>query len=345
MTLPAFSIVIVNWNGKSLLAQCLAALQPTLIPTDQVVVVDNGSHDDSVAWLRTHATWVETIALPQNVGFAGGNNAALPHCRHAWVLLINNDAFVAPDAISWLRQHVASVADEVGAIAAPLVFDHAPDVVASTGIVLRSDGVAVDRDVAVPVNLLPTAPLAIAGASGGAVLLRRQMLDDIGFFADDFFNYLEDVDLAWRARLRNWHTQLEPRAHIRHIYSATSGHGSPFKQRLLGRNRWRTLIRCVPTALWRRYWHHILFYDVVACVWLALHGQWAGIAGRLSIWRDWRILWQQRQDIQQRRTATTQQLNAWITPAPWPWHEYQDIQRLARILQHRPHPSSASTKE
>jgi len=345
MTSLAFSIVIVNWNGKQLLTQCLAALHPTLIPTDQVIVVDNGSHDESVTWLATHAPWVDVIALPHNIGFAGGNNAALPMCRHPWILLINNDAFVAPDALTWLRQHAATVAHDVGAIAATLVFDHAPHLVASTGIELRSDGVAVDRDFTMPIDTLPREPVLIAGASGGAVLLRRHMLDDIGFFADDFFNYLEDVDLAWRARLRNWHTVLEPRARIRHVYSATSGQGSPFKQRLLGRNRWRTMIRCLPTALWLRYWHRILLYDVVACIWLALHGHWAGIAGRLSIWADWRILWQQRQYIQSRRTASIHHIRAWITSAPWPWHEYQSIRRLAHVLQDRTQPSSASTKE
>ena len=335
MTHPAFSIVIVNWNGHPLLAKCLAALHPTLGADDQVIVVDNGSHDGSVAWLHEHAPWVEVVALPHNLGFAGGNNAAFAHCRHPWILLINNDAFVAADALHWLRQCVHHVTADVGAIAATLVFDHAPELVASTGIVLRSDGVAVDRDMALPIASLPDAPCAIAGASGGAVVLRRAMLDDIGVFADDFFNYLEDVDLAWRARLRNWHTVLEPRAHIRHVYSATSGQGSSFKQRLLGRNRWRTLIRCLPTPLWFRYWHRILCYDMMACMWLAMHGQWAGIAGRLSIWRDMPTLWTQRQHIQARRTASATQIQAWLTPAPWPWQEYHTLRRLHAIIQQR----------
>jgi hypothetical protein len=86
-------------------------------------------------------------------------------------------------------------------------------------------------------------------------------------------------------------------------------------------------------------------YDVVACTWLALHGHWAGIAGRLSIWADWRILWQQRQYIQSRRTASIHHIRAWITSAPWPWHEYQSIRRLTHVLQDRTQPSSASTKE
>lgn len=210
MSTPAISIVIVNWNGRHLLPQCLAHLQVAVAPTDQVIVVDNGSHDGSVEWLTSNFPWVEVIALPNNRGFAGGNNAALSLCRHDWLLLINNDAFVSPDTIFQLRQFAATCQPDTGAIAPTLLFDHAPDLVASSGIVLRCDGVAIDRDMTRPLADIPTNPQAIAGASGGAVLLRRAMIDDIGFFADDFFNYLEDVDLAWRALLRGGKVSTYP---------------------------------------------------------------------------------------------------------------------------------------
>jgi GT2 family glycosyltransferase len=331
----AISIVIVNWNGRHLLARCLAHLAVAIATTDQVIVVDNGSSDGSVAWLHAEFPWVEVIALPTNRGFAGGNNAALADCRHNWILLINNDAFVAADAIMQLRQAAATCPATTGAIAATLLFDHAPDLVASSGILLRRDGVAIDRDMTRPLADIPTNPQAIAGASGGAVLLRRAMIDDIGFFAEDFFNYLEDVDLAWRALLRGWQSIHLPSAHIRHVYSATSGQGSPFKQRLLGRNRWRTLIRCLPTELWWRYLAAIISYDIAACMALAIGGQWTGIAGRLSTLAELPTLLTQRQQIQSRRTAPSASLTAWLLPAPWPWQEYREIQRLAAIMAQR----------
>lgn len=335
MNSPAISIVIVNWNGLHLLARCLAHIQVAIQPSDQVIVVDNGSSDGSVTWLSREFSWVEVIALPSNRGFAGGNNAALANCRHDWLLLINNDAFVAADAISQLRQMAAICPPRTGAIAATLLFDHAPDLVASSGILLRRDGVAIDRDMTRPLADIPTSPQAIAGASGGAVLLRRAMIDDIGFFADDFFNYLEDVDLAWRALLRGWHSVHLPTAHIRHVYSATSGQGSPFKQRLLGRNRWRTLIRCLPKELWLRYLPAIIGYDIAASCGLILRGQWAGFAGRLSILADLPTLFAQRHTIQSRRTAPIAELTTWLRPSPWPWQEYREVQRLAAIMAHR----------
>jgi GT2 family glycosyltransferase len=333
--MTSISIVIVNWNGLHLLERCLAHLWPTLTADDQVIVVDNGSHDGSVQWLSSTYPRVDVVALPANRGFAGGNNAALPYCRHPWILLINNDAFVSPDTVSILKQASQTVPLTVGAIAATLVFDHAPDLVASSGIVLRRDGVAIDRDMARPLVDVAHHVVNIAGASGGAVLLRRQMIDDIGFFADDFFNYLEDVDLAWRALLRGWQSVHVPAAVIRHVYSATSGQGSPFKQRLLGINRWRTLIRCLPTALWWRYWPRIIGYDVVVCLVLAWRRQWSGIWGRIEVIRHWSVLREQRRQIQALAIVPPESIDALLTPAPWPWQEYRELQRLQSIMHQR----------
>lgn len=336
----SFSIVIVNWNGRHLLEQCLADLTPTLDANDQVIIVDNGSHDGSVQWLASHYPHITCVALPHNLGFAGGNNAALPYCRHDWILLLNNDAFVEADAISHLRATITTAASDVGAVSATLVFAHAPDLVASAGITMRQDGVAIDRDMALSVVDLSAHAYPVFGASGGAVALRRQLIDEIGLFADDFFTYLEDVDLALRAILAGWQCLHCPQAIIRHVYSATSGQGSPLKQYYLGRNRWRTLIRCLPTRIWRTHWHRIIGYDLAACGVLALRGHWHGIWGRLQIIRTWSELRAQRHHIQRTRVANADTtLAAWLAPAPWPWQEYREIRRLQQILQHR------STKE
>ena len=330
--MPALSIVIVNWNGVALLARCLDALIPQLDPADQIIVVDNGSHDGSVEWLRhTHPT-IPCIALPANIGFSGGNNAALPQCSNPWIFLLNNDAYVEPGAVAALRAAADRAGEQVGAISATMVFAHAPDLIASNGILLRRDGVALDHAMTEPVSGLAQDLFAVAGASGGAVLLRRAMIDDIGLFPDDFFNYLEDVDLAWRALLRGWQTLSCPHAIVLHVYSATSGQGSPFKQRLLGRNRWRTLLRCLPSALWRRHWASIVCYELAALLGLALHGAWSGIAGRFSTLSELPLLLRQRQAIQARRTASIAAIDAWLAPAPWPWDELQTIRRLTAII-------------
>jgi hypothetical protein len=141
--------------------------------------------------------------------------------------------------------------------------------------------------------------------------------------------------LAWRALLRGWQSVHVPTAVIRHVYSATSGQGSPFKQRLLGLNRWRTLIRCLPTALWWRYWPRIIGYDVIVCLVLAWRRQWSGIWGRIEVIQHWSILHAQRQAIQSCATVSPEIIDAMLTPAPWPWHEYRELQRLQAIMHQR----------
>src|SRR4051812_4680443 len=100
MTCIPLSAVIVNWNGMRYLPACLGALLPQLPPDAEVVLVDNGSTDGSVAWACEAHRAVRIIALPQNLGFAGGVNAGLRAARGELLLLLNNDAFVEPGFIA-----------------------------------------------------------------------------------------------------------------------------------------------------------------------------------------------------------------------------------------------------
>jgi GT2 family glycosyltransferase len=219
-----------------------------------------------------------------------------------------------------------------GAAAGALVFSRRPEVVASAGIRFQGDGVATDLHLGTPVDAMPTGPVEIFGASGGLALLRRALLDDIGPFAGDFFSYLEDADLAWRARLRGWGAVLAPGARARHVYSASGGQGSPFKQRLLGRNRLRLIVRCLPAPILRSCAPSILRYDLLATAYGLLRGQPAIAAGRLEALRELPALLAQRRQIQARRSAPIGDLAAWVEPAPSPLAALHEQRRLAAIL-------------
>lgn len=146
------------------------------------------------ASLCCHRTWDLPAVSTSGLRIARGD----------LLLLLNNDAFVEPGCVPALvetmRQH-----PQIGAVAGVLTFDHRPELVASAGITTRCDGVALDRWTGRDVHSLPAAPQPVMGASGGLALYRRTMLDDIGLMAPNFFNYLEDVDLAWRASCGNGH--------------------------------------------------------------------------------------------------------------------------------------------
>lgn len=326
----ALTVVIPTWNGLRYLPDCLSALRAELAPSDRVIVVDNGSRDGTSAWLAEHAPDVEVIRLEVNRGFAGGTNAGIRAAKTPLVLLCNDDAFVEAGSIAALRQTL--LADPaLGIVGGVLTFAHRPDLVASAGITVSSDGLALDLWALRPVSDLPSQPLPIFGASAGFALVRRSMLDQIGLFEESFFSYLEDVDLAWRIRLAGWEAQLVPQARARHIYSATSSQGSPFKQRLLARNRMRTLVRCLPNAFIADL-PLILAYDLMAVLYGLARGQPAIAAGRLACLSELPALYRQRKAIQATRRASLAALRAWVAPARWPWELRREAAALDTVL-------------
>ncbi|NTV65485.1 MAG: glycosyltransferase family 2 protein, partial [Oscillochloris sp.] len=281
MTRPSISAIIPTWNALRFLPACLSALRAQLQPHDEIVLVDNASRDGAGTWARRHAPDVRLLSLPENLGFAGGTNAGIAAAHGELLLLINDDALAEPGCVDALWAALEAN-PRVGAAAGALVFSRRPELAASAGIVFQGDGVATDLYLGTPVAQLPNVPHEIFGASGGLALLRRALLDDVGPFAADFFSYLEDADLAWRARLRGWGAVFAPGARARHVYSASGGQGSPFKQRLLGRNRLRLLVRCLPGPILRDCLPAILRYDTLAIGYGLLRRQPMIAAGRIE---------------------------------------------------------------
>jgi hypothetical protein len=125
------------------------------------------------------------------------------------------------------------------------------------------------------------------------------MLDQIGLLDDDFFIYYEDVDLAWRAQWAGWRCLYVPEAEARHVHSATTGRGSAFKARLLGRNKWWAILKDYPFATLAIYVPLMAALDLGA----ALAGSWRGrnlgpVRGRLAALRAARKMWRQRGAVQ-----------------------------------------------
>lgn len=332
MPAVALSVVIVNWNGRRYLPDCLAALVPQLPDGAELIVVDNGSRDGSREWLAQQAG-VTLVALEENVGFAAGVNAGLRVASGEAILLLNNDAFVEPGCVAAfcaaLRDH-----PDAAAFGGVLLFDHAPHLVASAGIVMHCDGLALDLWPCRPLASVPAQPQPIFGPSGGLALYRRTLLDDIGWFDARFFAYLEDADLAVRAVLRGWRSLVIPAARARHIYSATGVHGSPFKSRLLARNRWRVIVRGFPTTTLVCCALPIAGYELAACVVALLTRRWAALAGRLEALGELHRLLAERRTILHRRHAGDL-LGRALAPARWPWQLHAGQRRLDEVLRAR----------
>jgi hypothetical protein len=140
------------------------------------------------------------VALPENRGVPAAASEGIRRSRGAWIALVNNDVVVEPDALAELLA-AGDSAPEVGSVAAQMRFASDPGVINSAGIAVDRLGIARDRLLGEPVSASEERPVEVFGASGGAALHRRRMLDEVGGMDETYFFALEDVDLAFRLRL------------------------------------------------------------------------------------------------------------------------------------------------
>ncbi|MFL5330924.1 MAG: glycosyltransferase family 2 protein [Gemmataceae bacterium] len=270
--LPFVSVIVVNFNGRRHLANCLTSLAEQTYPRHryEVIVVDNASSDGSVDFLRSDFPWVRLIEASANLGFAAGNNAGFEVARGEWIALLNNDASAEPE---WLEAAVGAGegstphpspppqggrgpegggrrlkfsrrGKEIGGIASHIVFRDAPERVNSTGLIVLRDGRGADRDFGKTGVLRERGD--VFGGCGAGLVLRRTMLDELGLFDSKLFMYYEDLDLAWRAQRRGWRFVYEPRARVHHVFGASAGVASPLQTRFVERNRCLVNLRHAP---------------------------------------------------------------------------------------------------
>lgn len=335
MSSPRCSVIIVNWNGWPFLGPCLEALSQQTFTDFEAILVDNASTDGSPQWVAEHFPGVRLLVHPRNLGFAAGVNSGIAAAQGEFLVLLNNDTQAGPRFLEALVE-AAGLDERVGMVGGVLVFDRRPEFVASAGIRMQWDGVALDLWVGRRREELPNGPQEVFGPSGGAALLRRAMLEEVGLFRPEFFAYLEDVDLAWRARLAGWRCLLAPKAVVRHVYSATGGQDSPFKAFYLARNRWLVLYLNLPAGLWLRYAPLILAYDLAACTYGVLSGKHEIWRGRLAALRMFPSLRQERRTVQRLRRVPLREVARFLSPPLSPWGTLRLRREIARLAKDSP---------
>ena len=241
---------MVTWNGAHLLPACLDSLEAqTVRDTMDVLVVDNASQDGTAELLAERYPTVRVVRAPRNLGFAGGAALGMQGAT-GHVVLLNNDATFAPDAVEHLLAAFDGPGDErVGAATARILLSGTdPVLVNSTGNVLTSQGSGTDRDFRRPLGTESSDP-DVFGFCGGAAALRREMLDEVGGFDPSLFLYYEDTDLSWRLRAAGWSVRYVPGAQAVHEHAASSGTDSPVFRYYNTRNSLVVLTRHAPAAL------------------------------------------------------------------------------------------------
>jgi GT2 family glycosyltransferase len=217
---PHVTCVILNWNGWQDTIDCLHALQQSTYPQFSVVVVDNGSTDDSPAKIRDACPRVLILQSRQNWGFAGGNNIGIRHALvHGadYVWLLNNDTTPAPDALSALVAKAGSDR-RIGAVASICYYAATPSKVEAWAGARVNLWIGYGRNTTVPHE-----DDWFHSLNGTSLLVARTAFEDVGLLDEGFFLYWEDTEFCLRLRKKGWRLAAAPSSRILHKVNASTG--------------------------------------------------------------------------------------------------------------------------
>jgi GT2 family glycosyltransferase len=278
---PLVSIITVNYNQTAATCALLDSIRRQHYRAVEVIVVDNASREDPAAHFATHYPEALYLRSTRNLGFAGGNNLALPHAKGDFLFFVNNDAELTPAALDtlleWMLQHPKT------GILSPLICYYPEQ--GQTEDIIQYAGMTeihplTGRNRTLGAGETDNGQYREAGptayAHGAAMLVRRAA--QAGPMQEDYFLYYEELDWCARMRRAGWQIAIEPRAKIYHKESLSTGRMGPLKTYYMNRNRVQFMRRHV------RGWKLALFYGYVLCfmapkniLQLALSGQTANL--------------------------------------------------------------------
>ena len=213
------TIIIPNYNGLKFMDECIRSLNAQTYPNFRTLVVDNGSTDGSVEWLKEHQ--IDTIFLPENTGFSGAVNVGIKAADTPYVLLLNNDVRVDEYFVAEMVRAIGQ-SERIFSVSSRMIQMYHPDRLDDAGDMYSLLGWAYQRGVGRDLTHYRRSS-RVFSACAGAAIYRREVFEEIGYFDEMHFAYLEDMDLCWRARIHAWKSWYEPDAEVFHVGSATSG--------------------------------------------------------------------------------------------------------------------------
>lgn len=232
------SIIVVNWNKKNYLRKCLKSInEKTIYPNYEIIVVDNGSKDGSVAMIKNEFPEVKLIANKKNMGFAKANNQGITYAINTesnYLFLLNNDTEIIDK--NWLNELINfSKSDEkIGVVGCKLIYPNGD--IQFAGAYVNSAGIGkhITSDIKNPVK--------VDYVTGAAMLIKKIVINDIGLLDEGYFPiYFEETDFCYRARKAGYKIMVNPSVKIRHFESATMKE-DPGTYYILNKNRVRFML-------------------------------------------------------------------------------------------------------
>ena len=266
----SFSIVILNWNGLTHLQECLQSVYETDYESKEIILVDNGSTDNSLEWVKEHFSDISVVELGTNYFFAGGNNRAISHCKNDYLIFLNNDVKVDARWLDALNNCILSkpkshiFQPKILSARQPTHFEYA----GAAGGYIDRYGYPYCRGRIFNIVEEDTGQydenIALDWASGAAMVIKKTLFKELGGFDEDFEMHMEEIDLCWRARRNGHKISFCHSSVVYHIGGGSLAQGSYRKIWYNFRNNWYMLIKNLPKhrlfrSLFSRY-----ILDVIA---------------------------------------------------------------------------------
>lgn len=303
---PKVTVIIVNWNGQQFIEKCLDALMTQTVKPHEIILVDNASSDSSFNIVRSFPR-VRLMAQNQNVGFARGNNLAIKAAstESTWIALLNPDAYADP---RWLETMLLAAEShpEFDVFCSKLVNAADPSELDGNGDAYHLSGRVWRMGHGTPAPTSMEHVREVFSPCAAAALYRRRTLHELSGFDEDYFCYVEDVDLGFRLRLAGYRCLYVPQSVAHHVGSGTTGEQhSDFALYHGHRNLVWTFVKNMPgTLFWLLLPLHVMM-NLASIIWFCLHGKGTVIlrAKRDALFNLPRM-WRKRQHIQKTRVAS-----------------------------------------
>lgn len=229
------TVIIPNYNGKHFMQPCLESLKKQTCMNFKVLVVDNHSTDGSVEYMKENYPEIEVISLDQNYGFSYAVNVGIRHTVTPYVILLNNDTTVDEHYIEAMTKAI-EVSPRIFSVSSKMIQMYHPGLIDSAGDLYTLMGWGVCRGAGRSISNYTT-PDRIFTACAGAAIYSRKVFQEIGYFDESHFAYLEDIDIGYRAQIYGYKNMYCPTALVYHVGSGTSGSKyNSFKVKLSARN-------------------------------------------------------------------------------------------------------------
>ena len=251
------SVIIPNWNGEDYIGECLDSLKKQTFRDFEVIVVDNGSKDNSISMIETKYPEVIIKKLSYNTGFAVAVNMGIKMSKAKYVVLMNNDTYADKN---WLKALIEEMEKNIyGFAASKMLFYNNRTHINTAGDEITKYGWAKQIGFGLKDGSRFSENKEIFSASGGSVVIRNSIFKEVGYFDEKFFAYLEDVDWCFRAQLLGHKGVYVADSKIYHHVSATTKKLSTLGEYLTVRNTLAMIYKNFPARLKAKYFFKIIY--------------------------------------------------------------------------------------